>query len=255
MSNNFTIRDELDDTSTTNKSFMSRSATQKHNQQQAIRRAKAFQKELLNISAELLFLSPDHAKVFLPNLDIQCTDSSMEQELLLQPFLQSLTNSTESFRCIALLMFRFLLVSGEDKPKHDKKKKKGSEEVDSELEKMTIVGYDARVRYAFKYLTVSILSYWEIKEHSEFMTYPSAVAYSTRKFEALEEGIALRLSILQQQMMDDKNKNSTSALSGQKKESTMKQNVIRGLKVGGAGVAAGTLFAITGKSALVCVIN
>ena len=109
MSNNFTIRDELDnaDTSANNKSFMSRSATQKHNKQLAIRRTKVFQKELLNISAELLFLSPDHAKVFLPNLDIECIDQSMGQELLLQPFLQSLSNSTESFRCIALLMFRF----------------------------------------------------------------------------------------------------------------------------------------------------
>lgn len=254
MSNNFTIRDdELEDDTTNTKSFMSRSATQKQHQQQAIRCAKAFQKELLNISAELLFLSSDHAKVFLPNLDIQCTDQTMEQELLLQPFLQSLSNSTESFRCIALLMFRFLLLSGEEKPKHDKKK--GSvEEVEPELDKMTIVGYDARVRYAFKYLTVSILSYWEMKEHSEFMTYPSAVSYSTRNFEALEECIALRLSILQQQMMDDK-KNSTSALSGQKKESTMKQNVIRGLKVGGAGVAAGTLFAITGGLAAPAIVG
>ena len=256
MSNNFTIRDELDDDTANNKSFMSRSATQKQHQQQAIRRTKAFQKELLNISAELLFLSPDHAKVFLPNLDIECTDQSLEQELLLQPFLQSLSNSTESFRCIALLMFRFLLLSGEEKPKKQNDKKNGSvKEVGSELDKMTIVGYDARVRYAFKYLTVSILSYWEMKEHSEFMTYPSAVAYSTRKFEALEEGIALRLSILQQQMMDDKKKNGTSALSGQKKESTMKQNVIRGLKVGGAGVAAGTLFAITGGLAAPAIVG
>jgi len=154
-------------------------------------------------------------------------------------------------------MFRFLLLSGEEKPKkqNDKKKNGSVGSVDSELEKMTIVGYDSRVRYAFKYLTVSILSYWELNEHSEFMTYPSAIAYSTRKFEALEEGIALRLSILQQQMMDNKNRNGTSALSGQKKESTMKQNDIRGLKVGGAGVAAGTLFAITGGLAAPAIVG
>jgi len=94
MSNNFTIRDDSLVDDTTSKSFISRSATQKQHQQQAIRRTKAFQKELLKISAELLFLSPDHAKVFLPNLDIECTDQSMEQELLLQPFLQSLSNSS-----------------------------------------------------------------------------------------------------------------------------------------------------------------
>ena len=208
---NFSIRDEMDESSSTG-------GKSKLRQQRTTQRNKAFQRELLNISAELLFLPSDNAAVFLPNLDIQCNDQTTEQELLLDPFLQSLSSSNESFRCIALLMFRFLLLSSEEKPKSSSNNRTdGKQQTDqddankattttSQLEKMTIVGYDARVRYAFKHLTVSILSYWQIKEHSDFMTIQTANAYATRKFEALEEGIALRLSILSQQMKQDKEK-------------------------------------------------
>ena len=254
---NFSIRDEMDESSSTG-------GKSKLRQQQTTQRNKAFQRELLNISAELLFLPSDNAAVFLPNLDIQCNDQTTEQELLLDPFLQSLSSSSESFRCIALLMFRFLLLSSEEKPKsssnnrmdekqqtdHDDANNKATTSTNSQLEKMTIVGYDARVRYAFKHLTVSILSYWQIKEHSDFMTIQTANAYATRKFEALEEGIALRLSILSKQMKQDKEK-----LAGVKKQSSFAQSAVRGLKIGAAGVAAGTVFAITGGLAAPAIIG
>ena len=275
---NFSIRQEDEDDGTSNKSSRWSSTAYKQQQQQqqrTIRRTKAFQKELLNISAELLFLSPEHAQVFLPNLDIQCSDQAMEQELLLQPFLQSLSNAAESFQCIVLLMFRFLLLSSEEKPTKKNEKKKNA----SELDKMTIVGYDARVRFAFKYLTVSILSYWEMKDHAEFMTSQSASAYATRKFEALEDGVALRLRILSQQMM-----NEDKTLAGEKKkQGSLSQNAIRGLKIGAAGIgqyvylqkiyvdgystyifflifflfitAAGTVFAITGGLAAPAIVG
>jgi hypothetical protein len=216
-------------------------------QQKSMQRAKSFQRELLKISAELLLLSPDHAKVFLPNLDIVCTDAKMEQELLLQPFLQSFSNSTESFRCIAFLMLRFLLLSGaEEKTNQDESAATST----SALEKMTIVGYDARVRYTFKSLAVSILSYWQMQDHGDFMSEQTASAFASRKFEALEDLIALRISMLSQEMKNNKN-----SLTGQKKQTTLKQNIGRGLKIGAAGVAAGTIFAITGGLAAPAIVG
>jgi len=247
---NFSIRQNDDDDSTTARPSWSTTSSARQQQKMATvtRRAKAFQRELLSVSAELLFLTPDHAAVFLPNLDIQCVDdTTMEHELLLQPFLQSLGSSEESFRCITMLMFRFLLLSSEGKPTE---KKKGDK--NSALENMTIVGYDARVRFAFKYLTVSVLSFWELREH-EFMTPQSAAAHATRKFESLEDGIALRLSILSQIMTQDKNKKAP--LAGQKKQNSFSKSAIRGLKIGAAGVAAGTVFAITGGLAAPAIIG
>ncbi|KAL7532772.1 hypothetical protein ACHAXR_008418 [Thalassiosira sp. AJA248-18] len=258
---NFSIRqsdDDDDGNNSHNAAEPSRSiAAQQQNS--ALRRTKAFQRELLNISAELLFLSPEHAAVFLPNLDIQCADGDMEQDLLLRPFLDSLSSSEESFRCIALLMFRFLLLSGEEKAKEENSNSSSElgSSPSSALEKMTIVGYDSRVRYAFKYLAVSVLSFWESKEH-DFMTPQATAAYATRKFEALEDGIALRLSNLSKIAMQEKNKSKGGGgggkLAGQKKQSSVGQHAIRGLKIGAAGVAAGTLFAITGGLAAPAIV-
>ncbi|KAL7498302.1 hypothetical protein ACHAWT_008680, partial [Skeletonema menzelii] len=217
-------------------------------QQRSIQRNKSFQHELLSVSAELLFLSSDHAKVFLPNLDIVCTDKNKASELLLQPFLESSSSYDESFKCIALLLFRFLLLSGKEK-KDTKSKDTTTMQKRDQSSKDT--GYDARVRYAFKYLAVSIFSYWELKQHSDFMTPQTASAYATCKFEALEESIALRLSILSKQMRNEEEKK----LSGQKKQQSLSQNAIRGLKIGAAGVAAGTVFAITGGLATPAIIG
>ena len=82
------------------------------------------------------------------------------------------------------------------------------------------------------------------------MTIQTANAYATRKFEALEEGIALRLSVLSKQMKQDKEK-----LAGVKKQSSFAQSAVRGLKIGAAGVAAGTVFAITGGLAAPAIIG
>jgi len=254
----FTIREDDDEDTTSTM----RSSAHNLQQQRSIQRNKKFQHELLSVSAELLFLSSDHAKVFLPNLDIVCTDKNKASELLLQPFLESSSSYDESFKCIALLLFRFLLLSGKEKKdtkskdtttmqKRDQSSKDTDIQSVSELDKMSIVGYDARVRYAFKYLAVSIFSYWELKQHSDFMTPQTASAYATCKFEALEESIALRLSILSKQMRNEEEKK----LSGQKKQQSLSQNAIRGLKIGAAGVAAGTVFAITGGLATPAIIG
>uniref|UniRef100_A0A7S4IC55 DUF726 domain-containing protein n=1 Tax=Odontella aurita TaxID=265563 RepID=A0A7S4IC55_9STRA len=204
------------------------------------RRKKEFQKELLNMSAGLLFLSPDHATVFVPNLDIRCTDNKQEHQLLLEPFLQSMSSAQESFRCIALLMFRFLLLSSES-------------ESESNSAKKTIVGYDARVRFAFKYLAVSVLSYWELQQQHGLITgssQESAEAHATRKFEALEDGMASRLTLISRMMREKAEgqefNDNKKALAGQNRRKSFGQHVVRGLKIGTAGIAAGTVFAITG---------
>ncbi|KAL9182962.1 hypothetical protein ACHAXT_004241 [Thalassiosira profunda] len=228
------------------------SAKARQQRERADRRARAFQRELLQVSAELLFLSPDHAAVFLPNLDVECADAGAERELLLRPFLESLSSAEDSFRCIALLLLRFLLQSGEEKPSGGEGSEGKSPGSLSALDQMTIVGYDSRVRYAFKYLAVAILAHWDMKEH-KFMAEGDAVAHATRKFEALEDGIALRLARMASSMREKGG--GKSALAGQKKESSFRQSAIRGLKIGAAGVAAGTVFAITGGLAAPAIVG
>mmetsp|Transcript_4463 Transcript_4463/g.7918 ORF Transcript_4463/g.7918 Transcript_4463/m.7918 type:complete len:857 (-) Transcript_4463:55-2625(-) len=263
---NFSIVQNNNDDDGPSSSTRSKSSTTASH---ALRRTRAFQRELLNVSAELLFLTADHAAVFLPNLDIQCVDdTAMEQELLLRPFLQSLSCEDESFRCIALLMFRFLLLSSEEKSTNNNNPPTNKKELGKRaaLAEMTIVGYDARVRFAFKYLAVSVLSFWELKDHESLVMTPErAAAHATRKFEALEDGIASRLSILSQMMQEEIKKNSKGGkvagagnkahLAGQKQQSTFSQSAIRGLKIGAAGVAAGTVFAITGGLAAPAIVG
>jgi len=243
--------------------------------QTAHRRNRAFTHELLTLSSSLLFLPPDRAEMLLPNLDIRCETEDAERELLLRPFLSSLSGREESFRCVALLVFRFLLASGEEKPSSTKNEEEEGQQsasgaASSEVErsdgsaaKMTIVGYDSRVRFAFKSLFVSVLAHFELQQHDSFLTPERAAAYATRKFEALEDGIALRLSLLSQIMQQQQQreeeaqggKKNRFKLSGQKKETTLGQNAIRGLKIGAAGIAAGTLFAITGGLAAPAIVG
>jgi len=255
-------RDEVPP-SQTNDSRFGRSTTvaksQQRQQLRAARREGSFQRSLLDVSAEMLFLSPDHALAFVPNLDIRCEDESAERELLLAPFLGSLSSEEESFRCIALLTFRFLLMSGggEGTPTERGGKVVGG----GGVAKMTIVGYDARVRFALKSLAVSILSHWELEHRGGFMTAQSAASFATRKFEALEDGIALRLSVLSRILMQREREErgkvggGMTALSGRKKQNTFGQNALRGLKIGAAGVAAGTVFAITGGLAAPAIVG
>jgi len=215
-----------------------------------------FQKELLTMSAHLLLLTPDHATVFMPNLGIQCRDERQDYHLLLEPFLLSLSSAEESFRCIALLLFRFLLVSSEVTPNGDGSGDGSTDYRNSTtdtLNSRTIIGYDARVRYAFKHLAVTVLTYWDMKEH-DFMSRTSAAAHATRKFEALEDSIALRIMRITNSMKekaenqggDDSSTATKSALAGRNQQRSIGQHVVRGLKIGAAGVAAGTAFAITG---------
>ena len=77
---------------------------------------------------------------------------------------------------------------------------------------------------------------------------------ATRKFEALEQNIARRLILLSSPARSRKSKPNTNEDSSGKTNSNGKarmvnitrEQLVRGVKIGGAGILAGTLFAVTG---------
>jgi len=225
------------------------------------KRMSKFQRDLLKLSASLLFLPPDAATVFLPNLDIQVLVEKSDdendagrrrRELLLDPFLQSLSSSEESFRCLALLLFRFLLLSSGD---DDNEVGSGSNEGGSAP--IGFVGYDARVRATYKALAVAVLSHWDLKENGSFLKRQAAIRHATRKFENLEGVLAERIrdiSKMMQQQERDKAE-APSRLVGKSQSKSMGQHVTRSLKIVSAGVAAGTVFAITGGLAAPAIVG
>jgi len=71
-------------------------------------------------------------------------------------------------------------------------------------------------------------------------------AFSSRKFEALEEDIGWKLCMLSKSLKEKQKQNSNQQIQERKREKTNRQKVIRGLKIGTAGVVAGTLLAVTG---------
>jgi len=262
-------------------------------------RTKSLHIDILMLSADLLFLDPDHARSFIPYLDVRFhheneattnteaatpatttmtkeTPEDMEcqrkqrqrmiEDTLLRPFLESLSSPEESFQCLTLLIFRFLLSCGGnaaadddnvDNVKNGRKKKN----------KATFHGYDARVRTAFKRLGVSIFSYWEMQQRCEFMTPESAKSYATRKFEAVEDALASRLSYLStnaegevgalppSSSTNNDNNRSTVLLSSSTRNVTFGQSIARNLKIGAAGIMAGTVLAVTGGLAAPALIG
>jgi len=213
------------------------------NEKLHILRTCAFQRALLNMSAELLLLDRDSVTFFLSTLDI-VVDSSAKDALLL-PFLESISNEEAAFQCITLLLFRFILLSNNESTK------KG---VLLGANKSSIIGYDARVRRAFKFLAISVFSHFSLQkdgvksnitEHNRFkpVTLKATEAHSFRKFEALEKGLASRLLIISRLIQDKPAmKRKQRAIENKQNESKLS----RGLKIGASGIAAGALFAITG---------
>jgi Protein of unknown function (DUF726) len=148
-------------------------------------------------------------------------------------------------------------------------------------------GYDARVRYAFKSLAVAVLvqdiertlaytgdNYmeWKVKNYTTW------VSFATRKFEQMETAMATRLLKLARSTSNNNSNipgndpdiaidDDDAALAledleaeagdvqvvtvkkNQKKLQGAKKNLVRGLKIGGVGVVAGTLLAVTGGMA------
>lgn len=148
---------------------------------------------------------------------------------LLRPFVQSLTQGS-GFQCLSLLLLNHLLQSKQ--------------------------GYDARIRHVIKKLAVVVLvqemmrsdynqSYSEVAIGSS--RYDMLASRASRKYEQLEHVIAAKLiHISRLQLITKDNWNSKNQTLSTPQPRINRQTVLRGLKIGSAGVVAGTLFAVTG---------
>ena len=154
---------------------------------------------------------------------------------ILKAFLESLSPGA-GFRCLSLMLLQHLLRSEQ--------------------------GYDARVRHVFKKLGVIVLVHEMEREQYSFgpdgekiqlLTNTELAQLATRKFEALEHGIAAKLIRLSEMQRQGKGGDTRKAKAGasdgsrrQLRRGISREQLMRGLKVGSAGVVAGTLFAVTG---------
>lgn len=156
----------------------------------------------------------------------------LDNEEELKPFLESLTPGA-GFRCVSLLLLQHLLMSE--------------------------VGYDARTRHVLKKLSVLVLMHDMEHDPVEFdanRTRTDMLRQATRKFEYLEHSVAkrlLRLSASARERKDSNNKSGKAGGKGKPKTGDgsggggiSRQQILRGVKIGGAGIVAGTLFALTG---------
>jgi len=169
----------------------------------------------------------------------------------LSPFLDSLTPGS-GFRCVSLLLLQHLLTSEN--------------------------GYDSRIRHALKKLSILVLrrdmdddpterelpqpNRWTLngyvrssghneKERDRKDFERKRLHQATRKFEALEQNIARRLILLSTPARNRKPKSDKSDCSTHKSNANdetfiTREKLVRGVKIGGAGILAGTLFAFTG---------
>jgi len=141
-------------------------------------------------------------------------------------------------------------------------------------------GYDSRVRFAFKSLAVAVLvqdiertlSYDDNSDYSVWKAknYTTWVSFATRKFEQVEAAMADRLLKLAEQSsaenpyedeaaqqvsleeLEDDLQDDVQVVTvskNKKKLAGAKKHLVRGLKIGGVGVVAGTLLAVTGGMA------
>jgi hypothetical protein len=158
----------------------------------------------------------------------------LDKDDVLRPFLESLTPGA-GVRCISLFLVQYLLTSE--------------------------VGYDARIRHVIKKLGVIVLVHDMERDPVEHIvvsqrskrdpqTYKALVARASRKYEALEHSIARRLIRLSESDSNTKSKNNSQSAAddAERKQDGMitRQQLIRGVKIGSAGVVAGTIFALTG---------
>ena len=119
-----------------------------------------------------------------------------------------------------------------------------------------------------------ILSHWEMERNRTTATTTtttihlddsSARAHATRKFEALEDALASRISSLSEisRMKQGENDNANhhdgttlrSSSSTSASGTLGLRGIARGLKIGAAGIAAGTIFAVTGGLAAPAILG
>lgn len=155
-----------------------------------------------------------------------------DKDDVIRPFLESLTPGS-GFRCLSLLLLQHLLTSN--------------------------VGYDARIRHVLKKLGVLVLVHdmgsdpieQELlhgDDEGNSSSFKQRLTHATRKFESLEHSIARRIIRLSKTQPGRKTKNGANIVDGGKnKDAGMtREKLMRGVKIGSAGIVAGTLFALTG---------
>ena len=138
---------------------------------------------------------------------------------ILRPFVETLTPGA-GFQCLSLLLLNHLLHSAS--------------------------GYDARIRHAIKKLAIVLITS-EIKYNEEYdhrYNERALILHATRKFEALEHSVAVKLLLLSG--TESVREQSKGQIVRSQKGDLTKQAIIRGLKIGSAGILAGALFAVTG---------
>ena len=156
----------------------------------------------------------------------------LDRDDVLRPFLESMTPGS-GFRCISLLLLQHLLTSN--------------------------VGYDARIRHVLKKLGVLVLVHdmGEDPVEQELLhgndggnssSFKEMLTHATRKFESLEQSIARRIIRLSKTKPGKQVKNGGNmGDKGRHKDTGMtREQLLRGVKIGSAGIVAGTLFALTG---------
>jgi hypothetical protein len=174
--------------------------------------------------------------LFLNNGDDDDDEHEHEDDVLKEN-LQAMTPGS-GFKCLSLLLFQHLITAKN--------------------------GYDARARHAFKTLGVAVLVHDADSKRlttEDIQDYSPLVAQMTRKFESLEHVIAERLLSLAEQAKSSSSKGDKSkgdaggagagAEEGGKKGARRfsRKNLVRGLKVGTAGIVAGSLLIVTGGMA------
>jgi hypothetical protein len=158
----------------------------------------------------------------------QCTDNVD----FLRPFLESMSPGS-GFRCLALCLLQHLL-------RNEK-------------------GYDARIRHAFKEVGVFVLIHdlerdpVDVYLQEKFSRYKEErsrklIELATRKFEFLEHWIARELLKHSNEAKVPSTNESRGGDNGSNNQSKAYeyQQMMRRLKIGGAAIVAGTLFAVSG---------
>ncbi len=207
---------------------------------------RSFGKYVLSIVVELLYLEKSNAIAFAAplNNNNNIDRDNNDPQAFLQPYLASFSSEKAAFQCIVLLLCRFLLCSSNNASSSSSSYEttNSNNHTTSSNNDNSVVGYDARIRVIFKTLAVLVLSYFQPSSSTS-----SSWASSTRAFEAMEHYVSVTLiTFASQQQQKQSQQYRNTPIVRIPTTPSRRDKVIRGLKVGGAGLAAGALFALTG---------
>lgn len=189
----------------------------------------------------------EHAKQMKDaTMGINATGSTESLQSLdndtLQGYLDQLSSPEAAYKCLSWVLFQYLLQDAKER------------------------GYDARVRFWFKRLAVT-LWYWSMQKQTQLPqldnggnggddtetapTKQEMVQRATRKFEALESCCADRLLTLAAASGGSSSSGKQEGEEGgspsaPRRKSSLGRNIWKGIQIGGVGLGAGVLLAVTG---------